>query len=113
MEEIQAAAKACGHDLPAELVDFMITMDPVTMYNLPSTQVDLRKGRYCELENIVGRPLKEGKARGFPMNTLSVLYGILESIQWRTKQKNGLVTIPKPEDHTVKELILAIFRYKG
>lgn len=43
MEEIRAAAKACGHDLPAELVDFMITLDPVTMYNPPSMQVDLRK----------------------------------------------------------------------
>lgn len=42
MEEIRAAAKACGHDLPAELVDFMITMDPITMYNPPSMQVDMR-----------------------------------------------------------------------
>ena len=43
MEEIRAAAKAHGVDLPADLVDFMITMDPVTMYNPPSMQVDVRK----------------------------------------------------------------------
>ncbi|KAF7593023.1 hypothetical protein BBP40_012110 [Aspergillus hancockii] len=103
MEEIRAASKACGHDLPAELVDFMIMMDPITMYNSPSMQVDLRKGRFCEYENIIGEPLKEGKARGVPMPTLSVLYGILKSIQWRTKQKHGLVTIPDPEDHTIQK----------
>ena len=43
MEEIRAAAKANGVDLPADLVDFMITMDPITMYNPPSMQVDMRK----------------------------------------------------------------------
>ncbi|KKY20018.1 putative 2-dehydropantoate 2-reductase family [Phaeomoniella chlamydospora] len=43
MNEIRAAAKAMGHDLPEELIDFMITMDPITMYNPPSMQVDVRK----------------------------------------------------------------------
>ncbi|KAH8424020.1 ketopantoate reductase family protein [Aspergillus melleus] len=100
MEEIRAGAKACGHDLPAELVDKMITMDPITMYNPPSMQVDLRKGRYCEYENIVGEPLREGTKHGVPMPTLTVLYGILRAIQWRTKEKNGLIPIPEPMDHT-------------
>lgn len=43
MEEIRAAASAYGHDLPADLVDFMIELDPITMYNPPSMQVDVRK----------------------------------------------------------------------
>lgn len=43
MEEIRAGARACGHDLPENLVDFMIRKDPITMYNPPSMQVDLRK----------------------------------------------------------------------
>lgn len=43
MEEIRSAARAYGHDLPAELVDFMINLDPITMYNTPSMQVDMRK----------------------------------------------------------------------
>lgn len=43
MQEIRAAAKACGHDLPENLVDFMIKLDPITMYNPPSMQVDIRK----------------------------------------------------------------------
>ena len=43
MEEIRAAAKACGVELPADLVDFMINMDPLTYYVLPSMQMDIRK----------------------------------------------------------------------
>lgn len=43
MQEIRAAAKACGHDLPEDLIDFMIKLDPITMYNPPSMQVDVRK----------------------------------------------------------------------
>ncbi|KAI9933128.1 hypothetical protein ASPWEDRAFT_42886 [Aspergillus wentii DTO 134E9] len=103
MEEIRSAAKACGHDLPAELVDFMITMDPITMYNPPSMQVDLRNGRFCEYENICGEPLKEARARGVPMPTLTVVYYLLKAIQWRTKEKKGLIPIPAPEDHTVQK----------
>lgn len=43
MQEIRAAAKACGHDLPEDLVEFMIKLDPITMYNPPSMHVDVRK----------------------------------------------------------------------
>lgn len=43
MEEIRAAAKAAGHDLPAEVADTMINMDPLTMYLPPSMLNDLRK----------------------------------------------------------------------
>lgn len=45
MEEIRAAAKASGVDLPAELIDTMIENDPLQMYCLPSMQVDVRKVR--------------------------------------------------------------------
>lgn len=45
MQEIRAAAKACGHDLPEDLIEVMITNDPITMYNPPSMQVDIRKVR--------------------------------------------------------------------
>ncbi|KIW88557.1 uncharacterized protein Z519_10603 [Cladophialophora bantiana CBS 173.52] len=100
MEEICAAAKAFGHDLPADLVDFMITMDPITMYNPPSMQVDVRKGRFIEFENIVGEPVREGTSRGVPMPILTVYYHILRSLQWKLKEKKGLVTIPAPFDHT-------------
>ncbi|KAG2415963.1 hypothetical protein HFD88_007155 [Aspergillus terreus] len=100
MEEIRAAAKACGHELPAELVDFMIALDPVTMYNPPSMQVDIRNRRFTEFENIVGEPLREGTARGVKMPVLTVVYHLLRSMQWKIKEERGLVEIPAHVDHT-------------
>ncbi|KAJ2903517.1 6-phosphogluconate dehydrogenase C-terminal domain-like protein [Zalerion maritima] len=100
MEEIRSAAAACGFDLPAELVDFMLTLDPIQMYNPPSMQVDLRKGRFCEFENIVGEPLREGLKHGVPMPTLTVIYNMLRCVQWRMKEKKGLVEIPPHKDFT-------------
>nr|POF22128.1 uncharacterized protein CFP56_36215 [Quercus suber] len=52
MLEIRAAAKACGHDLPEDLVDFMMHMIPVTLYSTPSMQVDLRKTLSSVILNI-------------------------------------------------------------
>lgn len=103
MRETCAAAKAYGHDIPEELVEAMITMDPITMYNSPSMQMDIRKGRYCEFENIVGEPLRNGLARGVPMRVLNVVYYQLAAIQWKLKEKKGLIVIPEPEDFSVKQ----------
>lgn len=60
------------------------------------------QGRYCEYEYILGEPLKEGCAKGVPMPTLTVLYNIMKAIQWRTKERNGLLLIPTPKDHAIK-----------
>lgn len=43
MEEIRAAAKAAGHELPEDIADKMINVDPLTMYLPPSMQGDMRK----------------------------------------------------------------------
>jgi ketopantoate reductase len=56
------------------------------------------QGRFCEVENIVGEPLREGKARDVPMPVLTVFYHILKAIQWRTKERKGMVAIPAPEN---------------
>jgi ketopantoate reductase len=45
MEEIRAAAKAVGVDLPPDVCDFMINIDPLTMYLPPSMLGDIRKVR--------------------------------------------------------------------
>ena len=101
MHEIRAAAKASGgHDLPIELVDTVIATDPITMYNPPSMQVDVRNGRYIEFENIVGEPVREAAKCGVPTPTLLVLYNLLKAIQWRTKERKGLIEIPARADHT-------------
>ena len=45
MEEVRAVAKACGVDLPADVVDCMIEADPLTFYIAPSMLEDARKVR--------------------------------------------------------------------
>ncbi|KAL1311791.1 hypothetical protein AAFC00_001874 [Neodothiora populina] len=102
MEEIRAAAKANGVELPADVCDFMINLDPVTMYLPPSMLGDVRKGNYTEYENILGEPLRAGTALGVPMPTLTVLYHLLKAIQWRTKEINGVVKIPPKESFVAK-----------
>ncbi|KAH7002443.1 2-dehydropantoate 2-reductase family protein [Ilyonectria destructans] len=94
MEEIRAAAAAAGVQLEAGICHTMINLDPLTMYLSPSMLVDVQKGHFTEVENLVGEPLRTGTALGVSMPTLSVLYGLLKAMQWRTMEKRGLVTIP-------------------
>lgn len=94
MEEIRAAAAASGHSLPDDVADSMIEMDPLDMYLPPSMLSDVRKGNFIEYENILGEPLREGKALGVPMPTLQVLYHLCQAIQWKSKELKGLVEIP-------------------
>ncbi|KAH7159514.1 putative 2-dehydropantoate 2-reductase family protein [Dactylonectria estremocensis] len=94
MEEIRAAAAAVGVELDTDVCDTMINLDPLTMYLLPSMQVDVQKGNFTEVENLVGEPLRTGTGLGVPMPTLTVLYHLLKAIQWKTREKRGLVTIP-------------------
>ncbi|KAF7846253.1 hypothetical protein BT93_L4763 [Corymbia citriodora subsp. variegata] len=100
MNEIRAAAKAHGIDLPEELVELMVSMDPITMYNPPSMQVDMRKGRFTEFENIVGEPVRAGLSKGVSMPILSTMYSLLKALQWRTRERRGMVGIPARVDHT-------------
>ncbi|KAJ5573820.1 uncharacterized protein N7459_008247 [Penicillium hispanicum] len=95
MDEIVAAAKACGVTLPKGIVDRMINADPLTMYLRPSMLEDVRKGNLLEYETLVGEPLREGLARGVPMPTLTFLYRTLKAMQWRLKQERGIIAIPE------------------
>jgi ketopantoate reductase len=42
----------------------------------------------------VGEPLREAEKLGVPAPTLKVVYGILKTMQWTTKEKKGLVALP-------------------
>lgn len=94
MNEIRAAAKASGYDLPETVADDMIEVDPLNMYLPPSMLSDVRKSNFIEYENILGEPLREGEALGIPMPTLRVLYHLCQAIQWKNKELKGLVEIP-------------------
>ncbi|KAK7419270.1 hypothetical protein QQX98_003422 [Neonectria punicea] len=51
MEEIRAAAAASGVQLEADVCDWMINVDPLTMYLSPSMLIDLKKVPYCSMPN--------------------------------------------------------------
>ncbi|KAJ9145296.1 2-dehydropantoate 2-reductase [Pleurostoma richardsiae] len=97
MGEIMAAAKAAGETLPENIAETMITLDPLQMYYSPSMLEDVRKGNFIEYENIIGEPVRAGKELGVPMPTLSIVFSMCKAIQWRNKQRRGLIDIPPRE----------------
>ncbi|KAL2816816.1 2-dehydropantoate 2-reductase family protein [Aspergillus cavernicola] len=94
MREIVAAAEACGILLPEGIVERMVGIDPLTIYLKPSMLDDVERGNLTEFENLLGEPLREGTSRGIAMPTATFLYHTLKAMQWRFKERKGLVTIP-------------------
>ncbi|KAJ9130768.1 2-dehydropantoate 2-reductase [Pleurostoma richardsiae] len=92
--EIRATAKAAGVDLPEELVEKFITIDPFEAFFKPSMCQDIEKGNFIEFENIVGEPLREAEKFGVPTPTLKIIYGLLKGLQWQTKEAKGLIQVP-------------------
>lgn len=90
MLEIVAAAKAAGHELPADIVDKKIRNDPTDIEIRPSMMQDIQKGNFIEIETIVKEPLLEGTSRGVPMPTLQTVYYILKGLQRKTLEAKGL-----------------------
>ncbi|KAJ5979321.1 hypothetical protein N7501_002663 [Penicillium viridicatum] len=94
MQEVVAAAKAAGVILPLGIEDRMININPLTMYLRPSMLEDVQKGTLVEFETLVGEPLREGLSRGVSMPTLTVLYHTLKAMQWRLKERRGIINVP-------------------
>ncbi|KAF2134727.1 putative 2-dehydropantoate 2-reductase family protein [Dothidotthia symphoricarpi CBS 119687] len=93
-EIVRAARAAAGVDLAGDVIETMINVDPLESYLKPSMQQDVEKGNYIEFENLLGEPLREGRRAGVEMPTLEVLYQLAKAVQWRIKERRGLVDIP-------------------
>ncbi|KAF4452262.1 2-dehydropantoate 2-reductase [Fusarium austroafricanum] len=63
MKEIQAAAAAYGQEITDEMIEATIVTEPIEAHVPPSMLVDVRKGQYIEVENLLGEPLRAAKAR--------------------------------------------------
>ncbi|KAI1379746.1 2-dehydropantoate 2-reductase family [Hypoxylon crocopeplum] len=95
MLEILGAAAAAGHELSPDLVPMIIEADPIGIFFKPSMQQDVEKGNLTEYESILGEPIKVAEQFGVAVPTLKVLYGLMRAIQWRAKEKKGLVNLER------------------
>ncbi|KAJ1323979.1 2-dehydropantoate 2-reductase [Microdochium nivale] len=94
MREVQAAALAAhGVVLPDELLVQVVETEPITEHVLPSMQQDLRKGRHIECEVILGETLRLGEGAGVQMPVLRTLYCLCRAVQFRARERAGLVDV--------------------
>ncbi|KAG7731809.1 hypothetical protein KL948_002742 [Ogataea haglerorum] len=98
MREIYAIAKSDGYTLPPELEDIMLNISDGLFYT-PSMLVDVRMNRMIEVETIVGNPLRIAEKHGYVAPHLSMIYHLLKMVQFRIKEKQGLICV----DDSVKE----------
>lgn len=90
MYEIMSAASAAGYDLPADLPERTIRVDPTHLRIKPSMCQDIEKGQLMEIRTIAKEPLDEGERRGVDMPVLRSVYGMLKGLQLKMLEERGL-----------------------
>lgn len=94
MKEVINVAASDGVTLDESLMEYMIHSDDGVWY-APSMLVDVRKGNQVELEVILGSVIDVANENKVDIPILKVVYNLLHLVQFRLKEKNGLVTLPK------------------
>ncbi|EEA28798.1 hypothetical protein TMatcc_002852 [Talaromyces marneffei ATCC 18224] len=94
MWEVWNAAKAAGHEIPADHIEKTIEADPLDVWCKPSMLQDVLKGNPIEHLNLVWEPIQEAEKLGVPTPTLKTIFGFCQALQWQTKEAKGLVTLP-------------------
>lgn len=89
MEEIRAAAKALGHDIPAAFAQRQYDVTPPMGPYQPSSLVDHLAGRPVEVEAIWGEALRQASQVGADTPRLALLYALLRSLDQR-RRPSGL-----------------------
>jgi 2-dehydropantoate 2-reductase len=85
MDEVVEGARACGYNLPTDVVDELIKRTETMGAYKPSTLLDLEAGRALEVEAIWGEPLRRAQARGAATPRLEQLYTHLRALDARWK----------------------------
>lgn len=101
MREIIKVAASDGVTLPESIMDAMIHSDDGVWY-APSMVVDVRKGNQIELEVILGNVVDVAKENNVDIPVLYTIYNLLHLVQFRLKEKNGYVVLPKERPLKVK-----------
>lgn len=88
MDEVVAAAEACGHPLDADVRDQMLaTTDAMTPY-APSMKLDHEASRPLEIASIYDAPLAAAAEAGAPMVQVSVLADQLRFLDRRPRRRH-------------------------
>jgi len=104
MMEIMAIARASGVELPADQDEVSLQADPIDAYFRPSTQQDIEKDNYIEMEVIVGAPVREAERLGVPAPTLRLVYSLLKTLQMRTKYRKGHAELPAMKEYEMSSV---------
>jgi 2-dehydropantoate 2-reductase len=80
MEEVVAAANACGHALGRDAVDEQMRRTATMGSYKPSTLLDWEAGRDLEIEAIWGEPLRRARAAGAQTPRLEIVYALLKAL---------------------------------
>lgn len=81
MQEVMAAARALGHELPATLADDMIARTRTMTEYKPSSLIDFEEGREVELDAIWGEPARQARIAGHPMPRVEMLHQLISAAQ--------------------------------
>ncbi|SCU82121.1 LAMI_0B09010g1_1 [Lachancea mirantina] len=94
MKEVIAVATADGVELPKDVINSVVHSDDGDWFE-PSMRVDVKKGNPIELEAILGNLLQVARELNVEAPVLNVLYNLLKVVQFRLKEGQGLITLPK------------------
>jgi ketopantoate reductase len=94
MEEVRAAARADGVELPAELVDLNINNTLSMGPYKSSMQVDRQQGRPMEVEAILREPLRRARAGGANTPVLEALYRAARVVDAGIRIRGGAELAP-------------------
>src|SRR5215217_473946 len=94
MEEVRAAARADGVELPAELVDQNIRNTQSMGPYRSSMQVDRQEGRPMEVEAILGEPLRRARAGRVSTPVLEALYRAARVVDAGIRIRGGAELAP-------------------
>lgn len=90
MYEIMAATSAAGYELPADLPERTIRVDPTHLRIKPSICQDIDKEQLMEIQTIAKEPLDEGEKRGVEMPVLRSVYSMLKGLQLKMLEERAL-----------------------
>jgi 2-dehydropantoate 2-reductase len=85
MQEVIAAANACGHPLEKETCAQQIGRTETMGAYKPSTLLDYEAGRALEIEPIWGEPLRRAETAGAAVPRLTMLYSLMASLDRRRR----------------------------